>query len=288
MQCFQKDPNLRISAKRLLRHPWIVSAKRADAVVPVKPTKYDETVRTVQEWNEALKSPENSFRRPPRRGSITPPQLQQNPRPSVITSIPTIKPQAAGKSRAAAPVCPSPDDLNNDNWDDDFDSAISSNGLKLPAHLKPVDNFAGALSADKLKAYSLTEGGNVSKLGLGGGGSSDKLKDAPPQATSDLMDTVRASSPVKAKSKAQTKSKQERPESRNQRSISQPKTQILRGQQQQSAIPSLPTKRPPVKRTSSMFKEDAGADYSDLIVEDDEAFDMKIRNLRKVRIDIAP
>src|SRR6266545_4811256 len=26
--CFQKDPNLRISGKKLLRHPWMVSTRR--------------------------------------------------------------------------------------------------------------------------------------------------------------------------------------------------------------------------------------------------------------------
>jgi hypothetical protein len=28
MQCFQKDPNLRISAKKILRHPWLQRAAR--------------------------------------------------------------------------------------------------------------------------------------------------------------------------------------------------------------------------------------------------------------------
>ena len=53
MQCFQKDPNLRVSAKKLLKHPWIVSAKRGNTS---KPTEYDEAIKSVQEWNEALKA----------------------------------------------------------------------------------------------------------------------------------------------------------------------------------------------------------------------------------------
>ena len=57
MQCFQKDPNLRVSAKKLLRHPWIVSAKKADtATKGEKKMEYDEAVKHVQNWNEALKS----------------------------------------------------------------------------------------------------------------------------------------------------------------------------------------------------------------------------------------
>ncbi|KAH0389234.1 hypothetical protein KCU92_g136, partial [Aureobasidium melanogenum] len=41
MQCFQKDPNLRVTAKKLLKHPWILSGRRSDQPV-AKPTQYDE------------------------------------------------------------------------------------------------------------------------------------------------------------------------------------------------------------------------------------------------------
>jgi len=90
--CFQKDSNLRISGKKLLRHPWMVSARRqmdgrdnrpsggptagvgsgAPGEKAEKSTasagdtqggekkrhsnyNYDEAVLKVQEWNEALK-----------------------------------------------------------------------------------------------------------------------------------------------------------------------------------------------------------------------------------------
>ena len=73
--CFQKDCNLRISAKKLLRHPWMISARRqlaegkgrgGDKSADVTPEgtpksssnynyNYDEAVLKVQEWNEALK-----------------------------------------------------------------------------------------------------------------------------------------------------------------------------------------------------------------------------------------
>ncbi|KAI0292680.1 hypothetical protein B0F90DRAFT_1920254 [Multifurca ochricompacta] len=66
--CFQKDCNLRISAKKLLRHPWMLSAKkqmaegkRANGGLqgsrPLSNYNFDEAVLKVQEWNEALKSP---------------------------------------------------------------------------------------------------------------------------------------------------------------------------------------------------------------------------------------
>lgn len=75
--CFQKDCNLRISAKKLLKHPWMVSARKQmldgkkksgdsageKATTEQEGTKrplsnynYDEAVlKVVQEWNEALK-----------------------------------------------------------------------------------------------------------------------------------------------------------------------------------------------------------------------------------------
>ncbi|KDQ62037.1 hypothetical protein JAAARDRAFT_189411 [Jaapia argillacea MUCL 33604] len=89
--CFQKDPNLRISAKKLLRHPWMVAARRqlGEKVVevgarsgekerngdvngdggkrPVSNYNYDEAVLKVQEWNEALRSPSRPSKHPVRR-----------------------------------------------------------------------------------------------------------------------------------------------------------------------------------------------------------------------------
>lgn len=63
LQCFQKDSNLRVSARKLLRHPWMMAAKRqADQAkrdqyprATERPISiYDNTVQKVQEWNEAL------------------------------------------------------------------------------------------------------------------------------------------------------------------------------------------------------------------------------------------
>lgn len=76
LHCFQKDSNLRISAKKLLRHPWMVAAKKQMDLStgkdghpgsnnsqassgaqkrPLSNYNYDEAVLKVQEWNEALK-----------------------------------------------------------------------------------------------------------------------------------------------------------------------------------------------------------------------------------------
>ncbi|ODQ64325.1 hypothetical protein NADFUDRAFT_67070 [Nadsonia fulvescens var. elongata DSM 6958] len=57
VQCFQKDPNLRISARQLLRHRWLQvrvdqSRERRNGSM-----KYDDAVRSVQIWNEAVRIP---------------------------------------------------------------------------------------------------------------------------------------------------------------------------------------------------------------------------------------
>jgi hypothetical protein len=52
--------------------------------------------------------------------------------------------------------------IDDDNWDDDFASAISPSALHLP-QLKGQDNFGGLLSSDKLKAFaSINDSRNVS------------------------------------------------------------------------------------------------------------------------------
>jgi hypothetical protein len=73
MQCFQKDPNLRVSAKKLLKHAWIFGSRRSDAPV-APPANFNEAVEEVKQWNEALKSPTGagSFRASTRSNAASP------------------------------------------------------------------------------------------------------------------------------------------------------------------------------------------------------------------------
>ena len=279
MQCFQKDPNLRVSARKLLKHPWIVSAKRTDSVVPVKPTKYDEAVKSVQEWNEALKSLDSgTLRRDPRQNYSASP-IPQGIEPAVKLATPASIPMKSGldvpKQRNNTEIYRSPDHDNDDNWDDDFTSSISPTALHLP-HLKPVDNFAGMLSSEKLKSYATFETPNTEDNWDREFGVESTIKSTLKLARADPLETVRPRSPQKPKS---TKQKQERPVKVSQRLPSQPRTQIFRAPLKSAAIPPRPQ---PPKRSSSLFREDSVEDYSDLIAKDDVALDQKFHQVLQV------
>ena len=80
MQCFQKDPNLRVSAKKLLKHAWIVGSRRTDAPVVKQPANFSEAVEEVKQWNEALRSPTGgSFRISTRSNAASPMPPRRDP-----------------------------------------------------------------------------------------------------------------------------------------------------------------------------------------------------------------
>ena len=141
-----------MTARKLLKHPWIVNARRADAVIPKKPTEYDEAVKSVQQWNEALKSPD-SMRKVGRPISSSPIPGRRDPANNLVNQ-PKV-PSHPSKPRVDADLLRAQED-HDDNWDNDFASAISPSALQLP-HLRPQDNFGGLLSAEKLKSYASFE-----------------------------------------------------------------------------------------------------------------------------------
>ena len=275
MQCFQKDPNLRVSARKLLKHPWIVNARRADAVVPTKPT-IDEAVKNIQQYNEKLKSPDhNSLRRIARQTATNGKHIpvRKDPLQAIATTESSRASNSIPKARPNADMFRSPDADTDDNWDADF-FPISPNGLQLP--IKTHDNFAGKLSFEKLKSYAkydaLTE--EIIIEDDDDEDSSSTMKTPVQSSHHDPEETVRPFTPGKPKPGSNKISSS----NSGQRQTSQPKTQILR-----SAIktPSntTPTIRPRLSLShmpTTVFRENSVEDYSDLIAGDDAAFQRKI------------
>lgn len=268
MQCFQKDPNLRVSARKLLKHPWIVNAKRTDAVVPKKPTEYNEAIKSVQEWNEALKSPNaGSLRKAARPAASSPTPTRRDVQPP--TSTPARSVNNLLKARIDTEQFRSPSNsMDDDRWDDDFDSAISPTALKLP-HLRPHDNFGGLLSAEKLKAFASFE--TVAEEGSWGDmAEGESTVKSPALATNpDPLRTIR---PTPSKSDLKKQRKTSTPRSDSKRPVSassKTSAPVLRSKRSSNVVKAL------LPSTTS-FAETEDEDYSDLIV-DDASFDVKLR-----------
>ena len=276
MQCFQKDPNLRVSARKLLKHPWIVNAKRSDAVVPKKPTEYDEAVKSVQEWNEALKSPNaGSLRRASRPLSSSP--IPGRREALHATASPAKGPLILAKPKVNTDQYRSPSTIADDNWDDDFDTAISPRALQLP-HLKPQDNFGGLLSSEKLKQFAsfetVTEETNWDHNFEGDLSVKNQMQTTQP----DPLETIRPLQARRAEIKARNALSSGSPESK-------PQSRTANGV---AILPTVHQSKPPILASQPVsstivYRESEDEDYSDLVADDETTFDVKI-GIKKVRL----
>ncbi|KAL4921193.1 hypothetical protein BDW62DRAFT_175117 [Aspergillus aurantiobrunneus] len=266
MQCFQKDPNLRVSARKLLKHPWIVNARRSDSVVPKKSTEYEEAVRSVQEWNEALRSPESGgLRRGTRSDSQNPPSLRLDTR-----YTPTKDSLPSPASRNVADRFRSPISTEEDNWDDDFATAISPSALQLP-HLRPHDNFGGMLSSEKLKAFASLDG-TVLKSDDSFEDFDDPFGKSLQAGDSDPLKTIRPS--PSQQTSTGTPHAQNIPYAPHMRRGPPLNTSINPshgGQILQNSSSPIRQQRPPL-----FYKENSIEDYSDIIIANEDVLDRKL------------
>jgi len=270
MQCFQKDHNLRVSARKLLKHPWIVNARRSDSVVPKKPTEYEEAVKSVQQWNEALKSPNAGSVRRTLRPMSSSPIPGKRERQAPLT--PARGPLSLAKPRATAEQFRSPDNTTGDNWDDDFTTEISPSALQLP-HLRPHDHFGGMLSSEKLKTYAsfetVTEESNWDDNFEG-----DLTVKSPMHLTdSDPLQTIRPYYPSRADTNEIKHTAPTRSPARKS-SITGPLQAIVTPKQPPKPIKS--TTAPISSRQTLLYRENPIEDYSDLILANNGVFEGKL------------
>ena len=259
-----------MSARKLLKHPWIVNARRSDSVVPKKPTEYEEAVKSVQQWNEALKSPNaGSIRRASRPMSSSPvPEKRERPVP---LTAPAKGALTLAKPRVMAEQFRSPENAADDNWDDDFTSAISPSALQLP-HLRPHDHFGGLLSSEKLKNYAsfetVTEESNWDNNFEG-----DLTVKSPMQLTaSDPLQTVRPYYPSRAGTNEIKKTAPTRSPVRKSSHIGPPKAALTPTEKQKPQNATAPSS----SRSTLLYRESSVEDYSDLVFANDGAFENKL------------
>ncbi|KAI2630048.1 hypothetical protein GGS21DRAFT_525246 [Xylaria nigripes] len=281
MQCFQKDPNLRVSARKLLKHNWIVGCRRSDAPVAKAPGNFSQAVEEVKQWNKALTSSDSNLRASAGSDSGGPPQHgQQNLRLASHDHSKANPPtQARGpftlvKSRITAEDFRSPELADDDNWDNDFATAISPTALRLP-HIKPHDHFGGLLSADRLKAFVLVD--NSRDMGSDWDvdqGSElmamDKVQ--PNQDDDPLEKTIRPSW------KPATKSERLGDPPRLRSSRSSPQKQSASNHQRHRSRPknNIGSKLELLSRPEMAYREQSVEDYSDLFGESDEPIHQRL------------
>lgn len=289
MQCFQKDPNLRVSAKKLLKHAWIVGSRRSDAPVAKAPSNFSQAVEEVKQWNEALKSSETNLRAS--IGSDSgPPQFNghggsrlNGPDPHRSNLTRAQGPLVLAKPRPSAEAFRSPELADDDNWDNDFATTIPSGALHLP-HIKGQDNFGGLLSGDRLKAFASIDD------------SRDEFETWDDTFDGELL-TIKGPRHFDADPQEQTirplpKKSEKVPEQKTQQGGSHKRPKSSKAsvtgssQTKSPAKPHFGAKFELPPRLDLMYREQSVEDYSDLLADNDSVFsNMNNRlNIVKVRL----
>lgn len=305
MQCFQKDPNLRVSARKLLKHPWIVGCRRSDAPVSKRPANFSQAVEEVKQWNKALKSSETALRASTGSDSSAHTAHAQpvsrfaaaaaaaDPHRSSLAT-PAKRPLGITKSKANPDAFRSPEVAGDDNWDDDFATAISPSALHLP-HLKPQDNFGGMLSADKLKQFASIDEASASNNWddqfegdlQSAKGASRQFLDQDPQEQTIRPTPRRSSKSAEASRTPQQQGGGHGHRRSRSKQVSSSSVPLL--QQKQPTKPALGGKFELPVRPEAIYREQSIEDFSDFFPEADNLFSRKApRPIKKVSRDIGP
>lgn len=310
MQCFQKDPNLRVSARKLLKHPWIGGCRRSDAPVSKRPADFNQAVEEVKQWNEALKSSKSSHLRASSGSDNGPPppysaQQQQQQQPQPVSRFGAVAADAQQRNGPATPAGanaapgagkrpsitftkpkPNPDQYrspeiaDDDNWDKDFATSISPSALHLP-HLKPQDNFGGMLSADRLKQFaSIDEASVRDNWDDNFEGDLQTVKQSRQFLEQDPQEQTIRPAPRRPSKSTESSTKQQHGGHKRSRSkqVSNPSVPLM------SKSPKPPSRFELPLRPETIYREQSTEDFSDLFPESDSLFSRKMSRARKVSL----
>ncbi|KAK3946046.1 hypothetical protein QBC46DRAFT_302417 [Diplogelasinospora grovesii] len=271
MQCFQKDPNLRVSAKKLLRHAWIVGSRRSDAPVAKAPSNFSQAVEEVKQWNKALKSSEHNLRASTGSDSSGP-LLQAQTGSLFHPSEPNRSNQAKGplviaKPRPLAEAFRSPELDDDDNWDNDFATTVSPSALHLP-QIKGQDNFGGLLSGDRLKAFASIDGHSEHSESWDDKFDGELLTIKGPRQWSDPDPQEQTIRPLPNKTERTAESRSQHQGHRRQRSSRNTMPSNGAGQPKSPAKSQFGTKFELPPRPDVIYREQSIEDYSDLFADE--------------------
>ncbi|KAL2160610.1 hypothetical protein VTH06DRAFT_1298 [Thermothelomyces fergusii] len=264
MQCFQKDPNLRVSARKLLRHAWITGCRRSDAPVAKAPSNFSQAVEEVKQWNKALKSSEGNIRSS--TGSDTPGHRANPGR---------MPPPLTAKQRPPTDAFLVPELADDDNWDNDFATAISPSALQLP-QIKGQDNFGGLLSGDRLKAFASTDAQREDSENWDSNAESEPVTIKGLGHWSEVDPQEETIRPTPKKVEKTRESRLKLPESQGHRR----QRSRQGGGASSAAQPKSPGRPLAMKfelppRPDVIYREQSTEDYSDLFAENDHVFDRR-------------
>lgn len=172
--------------------------------------------------------------------------------------------------------------VDDDNWDNDFATAISPTALHL-SHIKGQDNFGGLLSADRLKAFASIDGQRDDSGDWNDNfdGELVTIKGLQHWAEPDVQEqTIRPLPPRKAdmKDKAPAELKAQHGHRRR-----KSKATVSSSSSSKSPVKAqFPTKFELPPRPDIIYREQSVEDYSDLLADNDNVFNNRPNLVVKV------